>query len=130
MLRQTQDHSLVLPAMMLAPRCAPLPYCWHVGFVAVRFFDLVGPLIHCHSLLRQGSGRTHRRFLFGMSSSEPDISPPCPSDSGSDKDSSDDMYATAINSAYFSLSVWSMLVDSLNALAHFVFFCKKVKSVT
>ena len=124
MLRQTWEHRLVLPTVRSN---TILLACWLCRRAIFRSSRVINILT---SLLRQGSGHTYRRFLFGMSSSEPDISPRCPSDSGSDKDSSDDMYTTAIYSTYFSLSAWLMPVDSLSALAHFVFFCKKMKSKT
>ena len=77
------------------------------------------------SVLRQRSGLTQSLFLFGTSSSEPEESRSCLPDSGSDKDSSEDIYSTDIHVQYFSLSDWLMLVESLRAFALLLFFWKK-----
>ena len=76
-------------------------------------------------MLCQRSGLTQILFLFGRSSSKPEELPSCLPDSGSDKDSSEDIDGMDIHDKYLSLSDWLMLVDSLRALALLFLFSKK-----
>ena len=58
-----------------------------------------------NSMLCQESGLTQRFSLFGRSSAEHEELPSCLSDTaGSDKDSSEDIYATDTHARYLSLS--------------------------
>ena len=102
---QTQEHHLVLLGLMLVSLCALLPlfslhWLWH--HATLRSNWAIKPLT---SMLCQESGLTQRFSLFGRSSSEPEELPSCHSDTAvSDKDSSDDIYATDIHARYLSLS--------------------------
>ena len=95
---QTQEHHLVLLGLMLVSLCALLPlfslhWLWH--HATLRSNWAIKPLT---SMLCQESGLTQRFSLFGRSSSEPEELPSCHSDTTvSDKDSSDDIYATDIH---------------------------------
>ena len=102
---QTQEHHLVLLGLMLVSLCALLPlfslhWLWHHATLQSNW--AIKPLT---SMLCQESGLTQRFSLFGRSSSEPEELPSCHSDTAvSDKDSSDDIYATDIHARYLSLS--------------------------
>ena len=102
---QTQEHRLVLLDLMLVSLCALLPlfslhWLWH--HATLRSNWAIKPLT---SMLCQESGLTQRFSLFGRSSSEPEELPSCHSDTAvSDKDSSDDIYATDIHARYLSSS--------------------------
>ena len=99
------SSSLVLLGLMLVSLCALLPlfslhWLWH--HATLRSNWAIKPLT---SMLCQESGLTQRFSLFGRSSSEPEEFPSCHSDTAvSDKDSSDDIYATDIHARYLSLS--------------------------
>ena len=100
---QTQEHHLVLLGLMLVALCAlftSMALFWH--HATLRSNRAIKPLT---SMLCQESGLTQRFSLFGRSSSEPEELPSCHSDTAvSDKDSSEDIYATDIHASYLSLS--------------------------
>ena len=81
--------------------------------------------ITCSLLCFASEVVSHRVFLFGRSLSEPEELPSCLPDSGSDKDSSADIFGMDIHARYLSLSDWLMLVDSLRALALLFLFWKE-----